>query len=545
MKNFIKKLMLFLGFMTPIFSALDPDKVDDLEKFTMDLFDQLSEDEKKQVMEEALKLEEYIKNLPPEEQRALEQELENEVQNLMDSGALKEMSKEELITPPVVDPVVSPKEDTKETLKFASDIPALKKQLKEISKLISNLSLKIEEPGKMVASDLEESWKFVKDPLIESQSYILSISNNDKLMDSLLSSEYKILKTQLDDFYTDIIKRDKESEKSSIISSIIDTFEKHISTNQILWGLKRFLQKFAPQEIKDDKKTTPIKQTTPQDTYQPSYPQYPSYPSYPASRDSGAGYASGGRGGYVPPHTSDTPSKPGLTPPQQKNVDKPSRSTSRTGPTRPTDKKTDKKPEEKKPAEKGKPDDKAKKPKRVSPVKKEQDDLKKYMKNITESMEKNDIIKDFEFLEKNLISTKRSPSISEEKVVEINNIITKANNNLIRMEELLKEPAKTSKQVDDKLKKIPKQSSDSERAQIIKIIEDRKFKFKELGESLNRLASEDTGTRLINVPPTIQQTFEPFYTQLKSLNKTYQDIVDHLKGQFKEASKTEKAATSS
>ena len=541
--------MLLFGFVIPVFGTLDPDKVDDLEKFTMDLFDTLSEDEKKQVMEEALKLEEYIKSLPEEEQKTLEQQLESEVQSLMDSGTLQEMTKEELITPPakvVTKEEEQPKESKKDedALKFAQDIPALKSLLKDISNIISNISLKLEAPGKLTKSDLEQKWKSIKNSLMESQSYILIISNNDKLMDSLLSSEYKQLKSQLESFSKDISKADKnfDAKIKDNALPVLDTLEKHIETNQLFWNIKRFMQKFAPEEVKkEEKKFTPPQQTTTPSIQTPSYPSYPSYhgssydkypdrerrytpPYIPSSR----GGETGGFGGLAKPSSQESKSGPGRKAESEPGKDaKKTDSTKKSEPGKPKD--DGKKPKD--------GDDK-KKPKIVSIVQKEADELKKELKKITKEIEDSSLLKKFESVQQGIETRiKRTVSEVETAVENIPNELSKTvgelRENLIRMDALLGEPTKIAEEIDKKIAALPKQLQDFERKKIKEILEDKKAKFKEFGEALEKLSSEEIAKKAAQVRGAFQAEFEPVYEKLKNLHQKHKAIGEHVSGEFK------------
>lgn len=557
MKKIIKSLLLSLAlfFQTCIFSMGAPGNPNDYEQFAMDLFGSLSEDEQKQVLEEAMKLEEYIKGLPEEEQLAFEKELENELQNLMDSGALDEISKPQ---PQPIEKPAEPKKEDKETkepeLKFAQDIPALKKQLKKISKAISSLSLKIESPhNKKHSSEAIETWNSIKQSTIETQSYILIISNNNKLMDSLLGPDYKILKSKLEDFYKEITQQDKKlnitenPSKKVDVSNAVEFLNKSMESQKLSWEVKRFMEKFAPEEVKKIEAQRPI--VTP---HQFNAPNYPSGGGGGYYGDQPNNYPRPGRGGYTPPISSPG-YKPGTGGLQRPTPQKPesktgggSRGNSKPGERgRSGDKKDDKKSGDKKDDKKGKP--------YISPIKKEVDSLKSQLEKVSKAIEEYKTLEKIEYIEKNL----ENQDLEEEKIASFVE-------DLIKLETLLSDPTRTAQKIGSTTKVLPGVLKEREVKSALDIFKDKKYekynKFKESLDKINgsikkitdMLKPQDqtsTSTPITRspgtVPPIDEQTRalhkkrEPLYKRLENLGGLQKDIIAHIKGEYKKKEKKE------
>lgn len=241
---------------------MDGQELADLEKVAMDLFGSLSPQEQEAVMKQAAELDNYINNLPEEERRKLEEDLERELKGLMDSGALQGLPqtlKQDTIdqTPIPVNPATETKKEVERPI--SKDVPDLQKYLKELVEEINDLVLKATSQAKISTDEeLELLWIELLPKLEEIKAYLLIIANHPKIADALLSDEYKLLKTQLEDFANHL-----KAEKKKLLptttnkflntlnfDSIINFLQKEIETNQLLWNTKRLVQKYAPEEVK-------------------------------------------------------------------------------------------------------------------------------------------------------------------------------------------------------------------------------------------------------------------------------------------------------
>ena len=72
--------------------GMSSEELANLEQLTMDLLGKMSPEEQEAVLREAEAMDKYINSLPPEERLRLEQELENELKGVMDSGLLQDLS---------------------------------------------------------------------------------------------------------------------------------------------------------------------------------------------------------------------------------------------------------------------------------------------------------------------------------------------------------------------------------------------------------------------------------------------------------------------
>src|SRR3990167_4984201 len=518
--NLSKKFLLFTGLIAvfQLECRLSDTDLTDLTEFSNSFLDSLDDTEKEKIAAEANMITDYISGLSKEEQEAFQEALESELKTLMDSGELFDMTKDELLGKPAdpIEPIkpVEPKhvptgEEKKESeLKFAQNIPQLKKELKEISKRISNISLKMDSPTRKKDSDIDNAWTNIKPQLMETQAFILAISNSDKLMDALLSADYKMLKNQLDEFYKDIIKEDDKLEipedfkTKTDFKSIIKFLENNVEKDLLLGNTKRFMEKFAPEIVKEEEKKRP-QTTTP--AYSPSVPSlpssYPSYPSYP----SGPSYK-GRENNYNPTGNYSRPT-PRPTPPGPKSTPTP-----HTGPKTPEKKEDDK--------GKGKSDDKKdeKKPP-VVVTKKEAEDLEKHLKKIAEKMEKNSALKHLEDLEKAITSNNIGASLINDATLAVTEIGV-----------LIDDPGKTASEINKKLSPLPAQLANPERKKLKEILEDKKHKFVTLHEKINKLLDKNTRSQIGQQPAHIDTGLKQLYKQLEKLAQDQKKIIEFVKG---------------
>ena len=543
--NLLKKFLLFTGLIAvfQLECRLSDTDLTDLTEFSNSFLDSLDDTEKEKIAAEANMITDYISGLSKEEQEAFQEALESELKTLMDSGELFDMTKDELLGKPAepVEPIkpIEPKhvptgEEKKESeLKFAQNIPQLKKELKEISKRISSISLKMDSPTRKKDSDIDNAWTSIKPKLMETQAYILVISNNDKLMDALLSADYKMLKNQFDEFYKDIVKEDDKLEipedfkTKADFKPIIKFLEKNIEKDLLLGNTKRFMEKFAPEVVKEEEKKHPQPVTPSYNPSTPSlpssYPSYPSYPSGPTYRERDNNYNPGGNyGGINRPTPRPTPSptpgpKPTPPTPPKPTPPKPTPKPSPTPGPKTPEKKDDNKG-------KGKTDDKKdeKKPQAVSATKKEAEDLEKHLKKLAEKMEKNSALKHLEDLEKAISTNNIGAALVNDATLAITEISA-----------LIDEPGKTASEINKKLSPLPNQFAAPERKKLKEILEDKKHKFITLHEKLNKLLDKNTRSKIGQQAAPIDAGLKQLYKQLEKLAQDQKKIIELVKGDGK------------
>src|SRR3990167_4115709 len=498
--NLSKKFLLFTGLIAvfQLECRLSDTDLTDLTEFSNSFLDSLDDTEKEKIAAEANMITDYISGLSKEEQEAFQEALESELKTLMDSGELFDMTKDELLGKQAepVEPIkpIEPKhvptgEEKKESeLKFAQNIPQLKKELKEISKRISSISLKMDSPTRKKDSDIDNAWTSIKPKLMETQAYILVISNNDKLMDALLSADYKMLKNQFDEFYKDIVKEDDKLEipedfkTKADFKPIIKFLEKNIEKDLLLGNTKRFMEKFAPEVVKEEEKKHP-QPVTP--SYNPSTPSLPSsYPSHldynycPTYRERDNNYNPGGNyGGINRPTPRPTPSptpgpKPTPPTPPKPTPPKPTPKPSPTPGPKTPEKKDDNKG-------KGKTDDK-------------KDEKKPQAASVNDA----------------------TLAITE-------------------ISALIDEPGKTASEINKKLSPLPNQFAAPERKKLKEILEDKKHKFITLHEKLNKLLDKNTRSKIGQQAAPIDAGLKQLYKQLEKLAQDQKKIIELVKGDGK------------
>lgn len=270
----MKRLKIILcSFLLPISlygAALDQAE---LERVTMDLLSGLTPEEQEVVMKQAMEMDKYINSLPPEERKKLEAELEKELQGLMETGVLDDLSRElkaERAQPQPVQPIQPEKpikEDKKPTI--STKVPEVQASMRTLSSRITDLLLKAENNVRVSTNPvLEQAWTNMHQDLLETQSYILVIAHNNVVANALLTDEFSQLHDQLTSFSDKLstllqsVKKEKIDKNSVVerynIDALISFVEDALNNKKLLWNIKRLIQKHAPEEIKEKPKS-PVK----------------------------------------------------------------------------------------------------------------------------------------------------------------------------------------------------------------------------------------------------------------------------------------------
>jgi len=265
----------------PVPGAQPTIPVDD---FTQMLLSNLSEEEKNAVFEEAERMIQEYESLAGDEaaQQAYLEELERQAMD-----AERELGEALGIDPnqlPPLAPVAEaelPKEpekpEPKETLPAVDleQLAGVRTLLNEMIHAINNIITKTEAmPRVSTDAHIEQEWFLIKEPLLQARSFMQIIAHNDELIKPLLTDEFKLLKGQLETLRKPLIHAEQELQTSNTggltivfgeeqsakttqatnkaLLTILDVVQSYLEENQLTWGMKRLLQKYAPQELKKE-----------------------------------------------------------------------------------------------------------------------------------------------------------------------------------------------------------------------------------------------------------------------------------------------------
>jgi hypothetical protein len=314
------------GMPADMFDAeLNPDELRYMAKA---LFPDLSDEEMEAVINETLELDKQIKALPPE-QKAEELAKLAEIAEATFAEIEKEYEKEVTKKQEPAKPKQAPTQKTAlPEAKSASERSALKNKLISIDTTVASLFLKL---GSLLRvsqdAEVESKWDGYRQDIEDFIVMLKIIIDNDKLLDVMLTDEFKLLKSELlgleqslaplvkaietSDTLSakqEIQKQIKESSKKAVASTI-DLIGKRIIEPRVSWSLKALITKYAPEEAKKipARKDQPAKQR--QDMryptgqgYQPgAYRRDSGYRPY-ADRQTGGG---AGRSGGKRPLSAD------------------------------------------------------------------------------------------------------------------------------------------------------------------------------------------------------------------------------------------------
>lgn len=305
---------------------LDPDQ---LRVMAKQLFPDMSSDELESVVNETLEYDRQFKALPPEKK----QEAIAEMAEFMDAAlkefdeAYKEYEKnpQAFQQPAATKPAKAP-EQKPAVARPSSEREKLKASLIALDSTVANLFLKLSSLLR-VSPDaaVEQKWSQYRAELEDFIIMLKMIIGKDKLLDVMLSDDYKLLKSELldlekvltpivDSIQTadisglkqDIAKTKKEASKK-MVALAVDTIGKRLVEPKSTWSLKALIQKHDPEEAKKIPARAKEQAPRPADN---RYPQgdygrgggnykykgggdYP-YPPYAPERSRGGGYKGSG-----------------------------------------------------------------------------------------------------------------------------------------------------------------------------------------------------------------------------------------------------------
>lgn len=240
----------------------------------------MTQEEREAIIEDTIRFAEKMESLPPEEQ---EKELEAMFKQLPVAPPTKPT--------PAPEPTVKPKpieqpaaaKLPKETIS-PKKVESLKELLQKLVKSIEDIELKFESMAR-VSSDIlmEQKWANIKKELPFTVSALKRISNKPELLEKLASQEFKLLYTQVKELHNDLqphrkklaipdtsmleklsptdLSRAKpvtESQKKSsqkAVHNIINILDKSIQN--VIYGGKKLLEKYAATELKELEKLLP------------------------------------------------------------------------------------------------------------------------------------------------------------------------------------------------------------------------------------------------------------------------------------------------
>ncbi len=532
----------------PLPAPMNQAELDELKIIAQELG--LSDEEQQAVIQETnLILSEYEK-LPPEEQQNYLENLEQKVEREM--VKLDEMERNGLLPAPLPEPVfeepVVSKEEKKEKAITATpeQLAQMRVKLNNIGSTIGNVILKTESAPRVATEPaIEQAWQNLRPSLAEVQSHIKIIVHKDELLTPLLSDEFNVLKGQLDNFYEKItalekrlvvpdisafIDTEKKSDTKSFaqftkaMSELVQFLRYAIEEQQVGWGLKRLIQKYAPEEIK---KEEPKKQPQPLSpgtvgTYIPPAPTRgtpsfnrptPSYPSY-------------GQGVYTQPAAMQEPSAPAiakktgasLMPAAKKDIAE--------------KKSAEDKKDIKAPASKITEPEKGKEPKKTKiedPYKKRTRELEEELKKITDVVESTNLIQKIQALKQQFVTPTRATM-----TFAVNEIQSK----LAEISALFDKPVRLARSFNDTLSaRLSKERQKPYREEAQKLLTKEELKIRELHDTLNELADPvllaQVQTGFTATPQHAQNT-QVLVTQAQGLLQQYELMQRHLKGEEKD-----------
>lgn len=532
----------------PLPAPMNQAELDELKIIAQELG--LSDEEQQAVIQETnLILSEYEK-LPPEEQQNYLENLEQKVEREM--VKLDEMERNGLLPAPLPEPVfeepVVSKEEKKEKAITATpeQLAQMRVKLNNIGSTIGNVILKTESAPRVATEPaIEQAWQNLRPSLAEVQSHIKIIVHKDELLTPLLSDEFNVLKGQLDNFYEKItalekrlvvpdisafIDTEKKSDTKSFaqftkaMSELVQFLRYAIEEQQVGWGLKRLIQKYAPEEIK---KEEPKKQPQPLSpctvgTYIPPAPTRgtpsfnrptPSYPSY-------------GQGVYTQPAAMQEPSTSAIA--------------KKTGaslmPAAKEDMAEKKSAEDKKgikaPASEITEQEKDKKPKKTKiedPYKKRTRELEEELKKITDVVESTNLIQKIQALKQQFVTPTRATM-----TFAVNEIQSK----LAEISALFDKPVRLARSFNDTLSaRLSKERQKPYREKAQKLLIKEELKIRELHDTLNELADPALLTHVqtgFTATPQHAQNTQVLVTQAQGLLQQYELMQRHLKGEEKD-----------
>lgn len=302
------------GMSADMFDAeLNPDELRYMAKA---LFPDLSEEEMEAVINETLELDKQIKALPPEqkaEELAKLAEIAEATFAEIEKEYEKELSKKQEPAKPKQGSAAKPALPTAKSTSERSD---LKNKLISIDTTVASLFLKL---GSLLRvsqdAQVEAQWNSYRQDLEDFIVMLKIIIDKDKLLDVMLTDEFKLLKSELlgleqglaplvqaietSDTLSakqDIQKQIKESSKKAV-SAVIDLIGKRIIEPRVSWSLKALITKYAPEEAK---KIPARKDQPAQQRQDMRYPTGQGYQGGTFKKDSGyrpyAGRQTGGGG---------------------------------------------------------------------------------------------------------------------------------------------------------------------------------------------------------------------------------------------------------
>lgn len=253
-KFFLSMVIISCCFISNSFAEFSPGELENLEKLTMDILGSLSPEEQEAVLRDAMALDEQIRSMSKEEQEAIQKELELGLKDMMESGAIESL-KNDLQAKPAEDinPITPEIETSKDELKTDDKLKSIIKEISEIIGLTEKQSEKHHESDVIVSI-----WNPVKDKANELRVNLLVVANDPKISSMASSSEFSILKAQIEGFYDDLKEHSKELYKEvadkNILSKLANLIDRRSSELKI--GLQKLFEKFPKEDIEAAKKST-------------------------------------------------------------------------------------------------------------------------------------------------------------------------------------------------------------------------------------------------------------------------------------------------
>jgi hypothetical protein len=244
----------------------------DLAKMTEELMSSMTPEQRNEVDQELAR----FMALPEDEQGTyLENKFKELSVDLEKAEALQNENQTE-VPEPQEEIKTQEKKEVKPILKSElTKVEQVQNSLKKIITHVQPLILKTKVlPQVSKNCKTEKDWLSLSDSLIELNSFAKVISNKENLIDILASEEFLLLRDQLKEIANNLEEGessiivpdtagltinydDEEAEESTLLieaaqnqlNLIIPKLKTLVEDDQILWGLKRLLQKYAPEEL--------------------------------------------------------------------------------------------------------------------------------------------------------------------------------------------------------------------------------------------------------------------------------------------------------